>query len=130
MAQHPDRLKRLVRLQGQVKALHETRRAMHLSQAADAQKEAVELVEAQNASLPLAGAFSDIYSRRIGSAIERNRVNAGQAEEEAGRLVTATVRVNIAERAWREAMRLHERHEAEKEQLENVERGLTSREAK
>jgi hypothetical protein len=45
-----------------------------------------------------------------------------QADIEAGHVATATARVNIVERAWREAFRLEERDAAEKETLESVER--------
>ena len=122
MAMQSDRLKRLVRLQRQIKALHETRRATHLSQAASARQEAAELLDALNAASPLPGLFPDLYNRRIGAAMGRESHETRQAEIEAGRVATATARTNIVERAWREAFRLEERDAAEKETLENVER--------
>jgi hypothetical protein len=122
MAERSDRLKRLVRLQGQIKALHETRHATHLSQAASARQEAAELVDALNAASPLPGLFPDLYNRRIGAAMGRETHELAQADIEAGHVATATARVNIVERAWREAFRLEERDAAEKETLESVER--------
>jgi hypothetical protein len=113
MAERSDRLKRLVRLQGQIKALHETRHATHLSQAASARQEAAS---------PLPGLFPDLYNRRIGAAMGRETHELAQADIEAGHVATATARVNIVERAWREAFRLEERDAAEKETLESVER--------
>lgn len=124
MARSAERLKRLVRLQEQIKALHETRHAVHVSKAVAARKETSELLEALNAASPLPGLFPDLYNRRIGGAIERQQREQRNAEEEAARVATATMRTNMAERAYREAFRLEEREAAEKEQLENVERGL------
>lgn len=127
MAPRSERLKRLVRLQKQIKALHETRHATHLSQAAAARQEASEMLDALNAASPLPGLFPDLYNRRIGAAIDREARETGRAREEADRVATATARTNIAERAYREAFRLEERETAEKEQLETLERKLTDR---
>lgn len=127
MARSAERLKRLVRLQEQIKALHETRHATHLSQAAAARRDAAELLEALNAASPLPGLFPDIYNRRIGAAMEREGREMRDARKEAGQIATATARTNIVERAWREASRLEEREAAEKEQLEAVERSIGDR---
>lgn len=127
MTSRADRLKRLVRLQEQIKALHETRHATHLSEAAAARKDAAELVEALNAASPLPGLFPDIYNRRIGAAMEREDAEMRSARKEAEHVSTATQRTNIVERAYREAFRLEEREAAEKEQLEAVERGISKR---
>ena len=127
MATRSQRLKRLVRLQEQVKALHETRHATHLSQAAAARQDAAELLDALNAASPLPGLFPDIYNRRIGAAIDREGREMRGAEKEAGHVATATARTNIVERAYREAFKLEEREAAEKEQLEAIERGITDR---
>lgn len=124
MTTRVQRLKRLVRLQEQIKALHEMRHATYLSQAAAAKKEAAELLEALNTASPLPGLFPDIYNRRIGAAIDRETQETRRAGEEAARVATATARTNIVERAYRDAFRLEERDIAEKEQLENVERKL------
>ena len=123
MAPRSDRLKRLVTLQRQIKALHETRHATHLSHAASARQEAAELVEALNAASPLPGLFPDLYNRRIGAAMGRETAAMAEADIEAGRVATATARTNRVERAWRDAARIEEREAAEKETLENVERG-------
>ena len=124
MAERSQRLKRLVRLQGKIKALHETRHATHLAQAADARQEAAELVEALNAASPLPGLFPDLYNNRIGAAMGREATENRKAEIEATHVATATARTNIVERAWREAFRMEEREAAEKETLESIERGL------
>jgi hypothetical protein len=127
MATRAERLKRLVRLQEQIKALHETRRATHLSQAAAARQDAAELLDALNAASPLPGLFPDIYNRRIGAAIDREEHESRRADAEATLVATATARTNIVERAGRDASQLAEREAAEKEQLEIVERGITDR---
>ena len=95
MTPRSDRLKRLVRLQRQIKALHETRHATHLSQAANARQEAAELLEALNAASPLPGLFPDLYNRRIGAAMGRETEAMAQADIEAGRVATATARTNV-----------------------------------
>ncbi len=125
MTTRAERLKRLVRLQQQIKALHETKHATHLSQAAAARQEANEMLEALNAASPMPGLFPDLYNRRIGAAMEREARASDRAQQEASHVATATARTNIVERAYREAFRLEEREIAEKEQLENVERKLS-----
>ena len=127
MASRADRLKRLVRLQEQIKALHETKHATHLSQAAAARKDAAELLEALNTASPLPGLFPDIYNRRIGAAMERDASETRRARKEAEHVSTATARTNIVERAYREAFKLEEREAAEKDQLEAVERSISER---
>lgn len=127
MAAPSQRLKRLVRLQEQIKALHETRHATHLAQAAKARQEASELLEALNAASPLPGLFPDLYNRRIGAAMGREADQVQKAQQEAGRVATATARANIVERAWREALGLEEREAHEKETLESVERTAMER---
>lgn len=125
MTTRAERLKRLVRLQQQIKALHETKHATHLSHAAAARQEASEMLEALNAASPMPGLFPDLYYRRIGAAMEREARENGRAQQEASHVATATARTNIVERAYREAFRLEEREIAEKEQLETIERKLS-----
>lgn len=125
MSGRADRLKRIVRLQRQIEALHETRRANHLSEAAAARQETSELVESLNAASPLPGLFPDIYNRRIGQSIEREERESRNADVEASKLANAAARVKIVEKAWKEAARFEEREAADKERLEIVERRLT-----
>lgn len=127
MTSRADRLKRLTRLQEQIKALHETRHATHLSQAAAAARDAAELIESLNAASPLPGLFPDIYNRRIGAAKEREDRERLVAEQEAKNVSTATARTNIVERAYRDALRQEEREAAEKDQLEAIERTIADR---
>lgn len=127
MANRSQRLKRLVKLQEQIKALHETRHATYIAEANAARADATELLEALNAASPLPGLFPDLYNRRIGEAFALEEKKTAQAKHEAGQVATATARTNIVERAWREALRAEERASTEKEQLENVERNVTER---
>ncbi|TKT77507.1 hypothetical protein [Aquamicrobium sp. LC103] len=127
MSARTDRLKRLVKLQKQIKALHETRRATHIAQAAAADDEARALLDSLNAASPLPGLFPDIYNRRIGSAIGRKEAHTVKAKEESGRVATARARTTMVENAYREASRLDERESAEREQIEALERKLTGR---
>lgn len=125
MTTRAQRLKRLVKLQEQIKALHETRHATHLAQAAEARRDAAELLEALNAASPLPGLFPDLYNRRIGAAIDREANEMKEAHQEATNVATATARTTIVERAYREAFRLEEREAADKEQLEAIERSVS-----
>jgi hypothetical protein len=118
------RLARLVRLQEQIKALHQTRHATHLSRAGEARQEAVELVEALGGDSPMPGLFPELYNRRIENAVAREADSMTSARAEADNVVRATARTHVVTRAYDEARRLEDRHHSEKEQLESVERGL------
>jgi len=121
-----DRLKRLIRLQKQIKGLHETRHAQHLTEAARARQDATELLEALNRASPLPGLFPDIYNRRIGAAVDREEQEVLKAQQEAHLVAKATTRTKFVEQAWREAAQLEERAEEEKAQLEILERKFTA----
>jgi len=127
MVSRSDRLKRLVKLQDQIKMMHEMRHASHLSQATAAGQEVNELLESLNTASPLPGLFADIYNRRIGAAMTRQAQATAHADVEAGHVATATARSNVVERAYRDAARLEERTQEEKQVLENIERGLSDR---
>jgi hypothetical protein len=124
MESRADRLKRLIRLQKQIKSLHQTRRANHISQANHARQDANELLQSLNNASPLPGLFPDIYNRRIGAAVDLEQRETQKANQDAANVATATVRTKIVEQAWREAAQLEERAEEEKEQLEIIERSF------
>ena len=126
MESRADRLKRLIRLQKQIKGLHETRHAQHLTEAARARQDATELLEALNRASPLPGLFPDIYNRRIGAAVDREEQEVLKAQQEAHLVAKATTRTKFVEQAWREAAQLEERAEEEKAQLEILERKFTA----
>ncbi|RWX58286.1 hypothetical protein EN780_37260, partial [Mesorhizobium sp. M4B.F.Ca.ET.089.01.1.1] len=65
MTTRKERLRKLVKVQEQLKALHETRHATFVAAAGAAEAEARELVEHFDADQSLAGLFPDLYHRRI-----------------------------------------------------------------
>ena len=109
MATRKERLKKLVSVQEQLKALHEMRRAGFLAEASSAESEAAELRERFDAEGSLSALFPEIYHRRIDQALMRAASNLDLASEEAGRVATATARTKMVERAYREVSRQDER---------------------
>ena len=105
MASRLERLKKLLAVQEQLKALHEVRHAGFVAGAAAAKQEAADLVDRFNANDSLSALFPDIYHRSIGSARAREEANRILAKDEATKLATATARTNMVERSYRE-MRL------------------------
>jgi hypothetical protein len=114
------RLKKLLALQEQLKAMHELRHAAFVSQSIAARREAEELVERFNAEDSLSGLFPDIYHRGIGSALSREDTSRKAATNEAGKVATATVRTNMVERNYREARSAYERERGDRERLEVI----------
>ncbi|TGQ39539.1 hypothetical protein [Mesorhizobium sp. M00.F.Ca.ET.216.01.1.1] len=120
MTTRKDRLKKLVKVQEQLKALHETRHATFLSAAAAAEAEARELVEHFDASDSLAGLFPDLYHRRIANAVARREANLESARQEAALIATATARINMVERAYKDVRRRDDRERSDRERLELI----------
>jgi hypothetical protein len=114
------RLKKLLTLQEQLKAMHELRHAGFVSQTIAAKKDAEELVERFNAADSLSGLFPDVYHRGIGSALSREDRNRQAADSEAGKVATASARANMVERAWRDARTAQERERGDRERLEII----------
>lgn len=114
------RLKKLLVLQEQLKAMHELRHAGFVSRSLAARKDAEELVERFNAEDSLSGLFPDVYHRGIGSALSREDANLKAAAKEAGKVATATVRTNMVERDYREARSAYERERGDRERLEII----------
>ncbi len=115
------RLKKLVAVQEQLKALHETRRATLLAEAHAAEAEAHALAERFDQPDSLSGLFPDLYHRRIAEAADRQAEKLENARREAGLIATATARVNMVERAYREVSTQNERQKSDRERLEIVE---------
>lgn len=122
MTSRRDRLKKLVAVQEQLKALHETRHAGLVAQAIAAETEAHALVESFGNAADTAQLFPDLYHRRISSALARKQHNLELAGAEVGRIAAATARTNMVERAYREELRRDERDSADRERLEIIER--------
>ena len=122
MTTRKERLRKLVIVQEQLKALHETRHAGFVSAAAAAGQEAAELAARFDADESMSVLFPEVYNRRIGQALARQEENVALAHDEAGRIATATARTNMVERAYRDIRRQDERDNADRERLEMIER--------
>lgn len=118
------RLRQLIDLQNQIKAIHEMRHAGYLRETAAAQKEAADLMARADEGSPMADLFPDLYARRIGSALSRKDRNAELARAEAAKVASQTVRGDIVRRYYQEALQQEERVASEKEALETVSRQL------
>lgn len=122
MTTRKERLRKLVRVQSQLKAMHETRHAGFLAEAVAAQNEAAELAGRFDAEDSLSSIFPDIYHQRIDKARARQVEQERLARDEAGKVATATARTNMVERAYRDARLWDERLTADRERLDMVER--------
>jgi len=121
MSDRKNRLKKLVEVQEQLKALHEMRRAGFLAQANAAGQEARELSERFDAEGSLAGLFPELYHNRIAGALKRRDESLDSARAEAALVATATARTNMVERAYKAARRDDERQRGDRERLEMIE---------
>lgn len=119
------RLKKLVKVQEQLTALHEMRHAMHLAAASAATREAQELAAGFDAPGSFSALFPEVYNRRISDALARAGEERGKAGDEAARLASATARANMAERAYRQARRADERRMEERTLLDLIEQKQT-----
>jgi hypothetical protein len=120
MSTRQERLKKLVRVQEQLKALHETRRAAFLAAAAAAESEAKALVEHFDAPDSLSGLFPDLYHRRIANAATRQDTSLESARQEASLIAAATARTNMVERAYKEVRQRDERERSDRERLDLI----------
>ncbi|RTL99658.1 MAG: hypothetical protein EKK31_24130 [Hyphomicrobiales bacterium] len=120
MTTRKDRLKKLVKVQGQLKALHETRHAGFLAAAVKAEAEAKELIEHFDTDKSLAGLFPALYHKRINDALGRQKQNLEDARQEAALIATATARTNMVERAYKDLRRRDERERSDRERLDLI----------
>jgi hypothetical protein len=127
MASRADRLRKLVDVQEQLKAIHEMRRATALAEAAAAGREAAELAARFEAPDSLTDLFPDLYARSIERARRRQDQRLASARIEAGHVATQTARTNMAERSWRQAAHAEDRQAQDRATLEAIERMLTAR---
>lgn len=122
MASRRDRLKKLVVVQEQLKALHETRHAGYIAEAIAAETEARALTQSFDSAEGMSQLFPDLYHRRISAAIDKQQLSLGLANVELGKIAAATARTNMVERAYRDVRRQDERDSADRERLEIIER--------
>lgn len=120
MTERVKRLKKLLTLQEQLKAMHELRHAGFVAEAVAARKEAAEIAERFNAADSLSALFPEVYHRRIGKALSREEANVKLAAAEASKVATTTARTNMVERSWREARAASERERSDRERLEII----------
>lgn len=120
MTTRVERLKKLLTLQEQLKAMHELRHAGFVAGAVAAKNEAEELVERFNSDDPMSALFPEVYHRRIGSALSREDANRKLAAGESAKVATATARTNMVERSYREVRAADERERGDKERLEII----------
>ena len=114
------RLKKLLALQEQLKAMHEMRHAGFVTEAVAAKQEAADIVDRFNAEDSMSALFPEVYHRRIGSALTREDTNRKYASSEAAKVATAAARTNMVERTYREARVADERERGDKERLEII----------
>ena len=120
MTDRLQRLKKLLVLQEQLKAMHEMRHAGFVAEAVAAKQEAAEIVDRFNAEDSMSAMFPELYHRRIGAAISREETNKKLASGEAAQVAAATARTNMVERSYREARVADERERGDKERLEII----------
>lgn len=120
MSTRKERLKKLVQVQEQMKALHETRHAGFLAAASTAEAEARDLVGHFDRTDSLSGLFPELYHRRISQAVLRQDMNLESARQEVGLIAAATARANMVERAYREVRTRDERESADRERLDLI----------
>lgn len=120
MAPRLERLKKLLAVQEKLKALHETRHAGFLAEAAAARTEAAEIADRFNADDSLAALFPEVYHRRIAAALARDEKNQELARSEARHVATATIRTNMVERAYRDVWLKDDREKGDRERLELI----------
>ena len=120
MTDRLQRLKKLLALQEQLKAIHEMRHAGFVAEAIGAKQEAADIVDRFNAEDSMSALFPEVYHRRIGSALTREDTNRKLASGEAARVATATARTNMVDRSYREARGADERERGDKERLEII----------
>ncbi|MER8445849.1 hypothetical protein NKH52_21915 [Mesorhizobium sp. M1066] len=120
MSTRKDRLKKLVKVQEQLKALHETRHATFLAAAGAAEAEAKELVGHFDQADSLSALFPDLYHRRIAQAVVHQEANLASARQEANLIAAATARTNMVERAYKDVRNRDERERSDRERLDII----------
>ncbi|MFC3325277.1 hypothetical protein [Mesorhizobium cantuariense] len=120
MSTRKDRLRKLVKVQEQLKALHETRHATFLAAASAAEAEARDLVGHFDQTDSLSGLFPDLYHRRIAQAVVRQEASLESARQEASLIAAATARTNMVERAYKDVRNRDERERSDRERLDLI----------
>lgn len=127
MVSRTERLKKLVEVQEQLKALHEARRAGYISAAIAAREDAADLARRSGTQSEISAVFPDLYNRGIERALARGVANDGLAEREAKMVAEVTVRTNKTEAAHRKSAAADDRERADRERLEMINRSLNKK---
>jgi uncharacterized coiled-coil DUF342 family protein len=112
------RLTKLVQVQRQIKALHETRHATHMANANAAEQEARDLVERFDSGTSMSSLFPDLYHQRIARSFAARDAYRELATEEAQKIISATLRADRVEKAQREAGKTLEEKAEQRQRLE------------
>ncbi|MEQ8296395.1 MAG: hypothetical protein RIB55_07920 [Nitratireductor sp.] len=118
------RLARLLKVQNQLRALHETQRAGHLRDAHEAEARAAEVAARKDGADSLSALFPELYERSIARAFEDRDRALTAAEAEAAKIAVETARCRLLDRDRRVAVTREERTREERDGLESVERML------
>ncbi len=115
MTDRVQRLKKLLTLQEQLKALHELRHAGFVAEAVAAKNEAAEIVDRFNAEDLHVGACSPKSTIAASARRCRAKRRTGSSPTgEAAKVATATARTNMVERNYREARAASERERGDR----------------
>jgi 16S rRNA C967 or C1407 C5-methylase (RsmB/RsmF family) len=117
------RLTKLVRVQRQIQALHETRHSNHLASANAADREALELVERFDSGTSMSSLFPELYHQRISRAFATRDEQRDLAAQEARHIISATLRADKTDKARREMGKVLDEKTEERQRLDLAARG-------
>ncbi|MCC0044660.1 MAG: hypothetical protein H6892_09915 [Brucellaceae bacterium] len=112
------RLTKLVQVQRQIQALHETRHANHLANSVAAEREAHDLIEQFDSGTLSSTLFPDLYHNRISNAFARRDHEQDLAQGEVRHIVSATLRADKTDKTRREAAKTFEEKSEERQRLD------------
>ncbi|MER2534800.1 MAG: hypothetical protein ABTQ31_06500 [Rhizobiaceae bacterium] len=129
MTSRASRLGKLLEVQRQMKALHETRRAGLLAEAVRAEQEAADIAARLDGGDAMATMFPELYHRRIDAALRLAGERKQAAQDEAQKVSAATLREKRIAQAHREAAGWEERLREERQRLDTITLGLAGQKA-
>ncbi len=112
------RLTKLVEVQRQIQALHETRHANHIAAATTADRDAKELIERFDDGSAMSTLFPDLYHQRISRSFSERDEYRNLAEQEAREATAATLRADRTDKARRDAGKVLEEKVEDRQRLE------------
>lgn len=127
MAQSSKRLGHLIKVQRQLKAMHEMRHATHLADARAAAGRAAEVLEGRSGEASMSDLFPDVYARFVERCRAEQAAAEAKAAEAAADVARETVRGEKLAQHHRDAVRAEERVAEDRAALETVEHLLAKR---